>query len=92
LECTEVATRIPDWILPLETQETLFRAGHDTNPDLIYARGVPDTPSPDLSTLDRKKCNLILVEVGFCQDFGCYKRLQETTAKYAPLVNALKAV
>jgi len=93
LECTEATTRIPVWILPLETHETLFREGHGTSPDLIYAIGVPDTPSPDPSTLDCKKCNLILIEViGFCQEFGCHKRLQEKTAKYAPLVTALKAV
>ena len=38
------------------------------------------------------KCNLIPIEIGFCRDLGCYKRLQEKTAKYAPLVIALKAV
>ena len=92
LECTEVPTRIPDSILALETQETLFRAGLGTARDLIYARGVPDTPSPDPSTLESKKCNLILIEVEFYQDFGCHKRLQEKTAKNAPLVAALKAV
>jgi hypothetical protein len=66
--------------------------GHGTAPDLIYARGVPDTPSPDPSTPDRKKCNLIIIEVGFCQAFGCHKRLQEKTVRYAPLVVAIKAV
>ncbi len=75
-----------------ETQETLFRAGHGTAPDLIYAKGVPDTPSPDPSTFDRKKSNLIFIEIEFCQDFGCQKRLQEKTAKYGPFVAALKTV
>jgi hypothetical protein len=37
-------------------------------------------------------CNIIIIEVGFCQDFGCHKRLQEKTAKYSPFVTALKAV
>ena len=78
LECTEAQTRIPDWILPLETQENLFLAGHGTAPDLICARGVPDTPSPDPSTIDRKKCNLMLIEVGICQDLGCHKRLHSS--------------
>jgi hypothetical protein len=91
-ECTEAPSRIPDWILPLETQAALFREGHGTAPDLIYARGVPDSPSPDPSTFDRKQCILIILEIGFCQDFGCHKRLQEKTAKYAPLVAALKAL
>jgi hypothetical protein len=91
-ECVEAPARLPEWILPLETQEALFRAGHGTAPDLIYVRGVPDTPSPDPHIFDRKKCNLILLEIGFCQDFGCHKRLQEKTAKYAPLVAALKII
>jgi hypothetical protein len=91
-ECTEAPIRITDWILPHETQEALFKEGHGTAPDLIYARGVPDSPSPDPSTFDRKQCILIIFEVGFCQDLGCPMRLQEKTAKYAPLVNALKAL
>ena len=70
----------------------LFRAGYGTDPDLIYARGVPDTLSPDPITFDNKQCSLIIVKVGFCQDVGSHKRLQKKTAKYAPLVNALKAV
>jgi hypothetical protein len=70
LECTKAPSRIPDWILPQETQDTLFKAGHGTAPDLIYARGVPDTPTPDPGTFNRKQCNLIITEVGFCQDFG----------------------
>jgi hypothetical protein len=72
--------------------EALFRAGHGTAPDLIYAGGVPNTPSPEPITFDRKKCNLILIEIGFCQDFGCQKRLQEKTDKYTLLVTALKTV
>ena len=69
-----------------------FPGGTRHRPDLIYAKGVPDTPSPDPKTFDRKKCNLIIIEIGFCQDFGCQKRLQEKTAKYAPLVAALKTI
>jgi hypothetical protein len=69
-----------------------FQGGKGTASDLIYAIGVPDIPTPDPSAFDRKHCNLIIIEVGFCQDFGRYKRLQEKTAKYAPLVTALNAV
>ena len=79
----EAPSCLPEWIFTLETQEALFRLGHGTAPDLIYARGVPDTPSPDPRIFDRKKCNLILLEIGFCQDFRCQKRLQEKTSKYA---------
>ena len=81
-ECTEAPTRIPVWILTLETQEALFREEHGTAPDLIYARGVPDTPAPDQHTFDKKQCILIIFEIGFCEDFGCHKWLQEKTAKY----------
>jgi hypothetical protein len=91
-ECTTAPSRIPEWILPLEVQDSLFSAGHGTAPDLIYARGVPDSPKPDPTTFDRKKCNLLLVEIVFCRDFGCDKRQREKTTKYAPLVNALKEV
>ena len=92
MECTAAPARIPDWILPLETQDSLFGAGHGTAPDLIYARGVPNTPLMDPTTFDRKECNLIVIEIAFCQDFGCDKRLQEKTAKYAPLVDKLKTL
>lgn len=91
-ECTEAPSRIPDWILPLETQDALFAAGHGTAPDLVYARGVPDTPEPDPATFDRKLCNLIIIKVCFCRDFGCHKRRQEKTIKYAPLVAALEDI
>ena len=47
---------------------------------------------PDPGTFYRKQCNLVIIEVGFCQDFGCHKRLQEKTEKYAPLVTEVKAV
>ena len=92
MDCTTAPARISDWILPLETQDALFAAGHGTAPDLIYARGVPDTPDPDPRTFDRKNCNLILNEVFFCRDFGCHERCQEKTTKYIPLINALKEV
>ncbi len=49
-------------------------------------------PNAGIDHLDRKKCNLILIEVGFCRDFGCHAMLQEKTAKSAPLVTALKAL
>ena len=68
----------------------LFAAGHGTAPDLIYARGVPDSPSPDPTTFDRKQCTLIIIEIGFCRDFGCVEKLEEKTSKYAPLLEALR--
>jgi hypothetical protein len=71
-------------------QDRLHREGHGTAPDLIYARGVPDSPKPDPATFDRKNCNLIVIEIGFCRDFGSHKRQGEKTTKYAPLVDALR--
>ncbi len=64
-ECTEAPTRIPEWILPIETQDALFAAGHGTAPDLIYVRGAQDTPEPDPTRFDRRACNLIVNEVFF---------------------------
>ena len=46
----------------------------------------------DPTTFDRKQCNLIIIEIGLCKDFGCDKRRQEKTAKYAPLVEKLKTL
>ena len=68
----------------------LFEAGHGTAPDLIYARGVPDSPDPDPNAFDRKQCSLIVIEIGFCRDFGCVEKLEEKTSKYAPLLAALQ--
>ena len=81
MECTAAPIRIPEWILPLETQDALVAAGHGTAPDLIYNRGVPDTPEPDPTTFDRKNCTLLVSEIFFCRDFGCHERLQVKTDK-----------
>ena len=78
-ECIAAPDRILEWILPRAAQDTLCQAGHGTAQDLIYAREIPNTPNPDPRAFDRKKCNLILIEVGFCRDFGCHSKLQEKT-------------
>ena len=54
-ECIAAPDRIPEWILPKEAIDALYKAGHGTAPDLIYARGIPNTPSRDLCAFDRKK-------------------------------------
>ena len=70
-ECTTALRRMPDWVLlPGETQ-TLFQAGHGTAPDLIYARGVLNSPFLDPTSFNKKQCTLIIVEIGFCMDLGC---------------------
>ena len=68
----------------------LFDAGHGTAPDLIYARGVPNTPSPDPNSFDRKQCTLIIVEIGFCMDLGCDAKFDKKTEKYSPLIATLR--
>ncbi len=68
----------------------LFEAGHGTAPDLIYAIGVPDTRSPDPTSFDKKKCTLIISEIGFCKDLGCDAKFDKKTEKYSPLIAALR--
>jgi hypothetical protein len=58
--------------------------------DLIYARGVPDSPSPDPTSFNNKLCTIIIVEIGLCRDLGCKDKLAAKTKKYSPLVAALK--
>ncbi len=68
----------------------MFEAGHGTTPDLIYARGVPDTPSPDPTSFDRKHCTLIIIEIGFYRDLGCDVKFDEKTEKYSSLIAAFR--
>ncbi len=68
----------------------LFEAGHGTTPYLIYARGVPNTPFPDPTSIDKKKCTLIIVEIGFCRDLGCDIKFEKKNEKYLPLLAALR--
>jgi hypothetical protein len=71
------------WVLPTKEIHDIFEAGHGTAPGLIYARGVPDTPHPGKSTINRKlRCTLILLEVCFGRDLGCDKKYTEKTKKY----------
>ncbi len=74
-ECTAAPSRIPAWIFSHEDSQELYAAGHGTAPDLIYARGVPDSPSPDPTSFNKNICTLIIVEVGLCQDLGCEAKL-----------------
>ena len=85
-ECIAAPPHILDWILPRETQDSLFKAGHGMAPYLIYARTIQNTSEPDPIAFDQQKCNLILIDVGFCRDFECLSKLQEKADEYAPLV------
>jgi hypothetical protein len=66
-----------------ETRE-LFSDNHGTTPDLIYAKGVPDFPSLDPTSLKKNQCTLFLIEIVFCGDFGCDNKIAEKTEKYPP--------
>jgi hypothetical protein len=70
--------------------QALFEGGHGTTPDLIYARGIPDTPDPRRTALEKRTCTLVFIEIGFPRDLGCDKKHKEKTEKYLHLVAALK--
>ncbi len=60
-------------------------------PDLIYAKGVRDTPNPGKTNFDKKLYTLILIEIMFSRDLGCDKKKHaEKTEKYFSFVAALK--
>ncbi len=94
--CIAASSRSPDMILPHHTSrpKTPYSGskGQGNAPDIIYTRGVPDTPNPDPSTFDRKICNLILMEIGLCGDLCCITRLEEKMTNDAPLVAPLQAI
>ena len=65
-------------------------AGAGVAPDIIYARGVPADPSPEIDSFNRKESSLLLFEVGFCMDLGYHKKREEKTDKYNPLLTTLR--
>ena len=65
-------------------------AGVGAPPDNIDARRVPTNPSPDIYSFNRKDFSPIFIEVGFCKNFGCHKKLNEKIKKYTPLVTKLQ--
>ena len=87
---TEAPRRIPEWVISREEIQELYSAGNGTAPDLIYARGVPDSPHPDQASFNKKTCTLIIIQIGFFTDLGCDTKLDAKTTKYSPLIAALK--
>jgi hypothetical protein len=51
---------------------------------------VPDYPSPDPTTFNKKLCTNIIAEINFCRDLGCKAKLADKTKKYFPLIVNLK--
>jgi ribonuclease HI len=89
-EGTKAPRYIPAWVLPQEDLDSLRAAGAGVAPDIIYARGVPADPTPEIDSFNRKDCSLLLFEIGFCRDLGCHKKRQEKTDKYNPLLITLR--
>ena len=83
-QCTAAPRRIPDWVLSREEIQELYSAGHGTASDLIYAKGVSDSPHPDHTSFHKKACTLIVIEIGFCNDLGSNIKLEAKTKKYSP--------
>jgi hypothetical protein len=77
---------ISAWVLPQEDLDSLMAARVGAAPDIIYARGVPADPTPDLDSFDRKVSSLILFEIGFSKDIGCHDKLTKKAEKYHPLL------
>jgi len=61
---------IPVWFLPQEDQDNLMAVGASAAPDITYARGVLDDPTPDTDSFDCKDCSLDHFEISFCKDLG----------------------
>ncbi len=62
LECKAAPRRILAWVLLIAETHEVFSNGHGTAPDFIYTRGVPDSPSQDPTSFDKKHCTIIIVE------------------------------
>jgi hypothetical protein len=77
------------WVLSLEGTHELFSqvmALRRTS----FMQGVPDSPSPDPTSFNKTQFILILVEIGFCKDFGCNNKIVNKTKKILPIIAAFK--
>ncbi len=59
-------------------------------PDLLYARGVPNSPTPDPSSFDKSTCSLLLIEIGFSSNLNLRSKIDENPQKYQPLIEELR--
>jgi hypothetical protein len=48
------------------------------------------TLPPPTDLLQKKKCTLIIVEIGLCKDLGCDVKFYKKTEKYSPFIAALR--
>ena len=81
---------IPERVPSEAVLDDLRETGHGVAPDLIYAKGVPDIPSPSSGVdFDKRAYSLLIFEVGFCADLSCHIKRNEKAGKYAPLLAKL---
>ena len=64
--------------------------GHGIAPDIVYARGVPRLRPPPAGTYNPLQCALLIIEVGYCQDFRLLDKARLKLCRYEPLVSALR--
>ena len=74
---TTAPSYLPHWVLPQAASDHLRRHHQGVAPDLLYARGVPNSPTPDPTSFDKSSCSLLLIEVGFCSDLNLRSKLEE---------------
>ncbi len=92
---TKKARRLPGtfrhgYYVPQEDPDNLMACGAGAAPDIIYARGVPADPSPEIDSFNSSGCSLILFEIGLCRDLGCQNKLRKKNDNYNPLVTTLR--
>jgi hypothetical protein len=81
---------LPDWLLSADASDRLRAAKCGVTPDLVFGMGVPDVFDPSAAVFDKKRCTLVLIEVGFCADLRCHIKHQEKLDKYTPLLDILR--
>ncbi len=50
---TKAPSHLPHWVLPKSALDRLRQQKHGVTPDILYARGVPNSTAPDLTLLDK---------------------------------------
>jgi hypothetical protein len=80
---------IPAWALPQENLDNLMVVGAGAAPGIVYARGMPADPPPDIDAFNMMDCFIILIEVSSCKDLGCHEKYTQKTDKYLPLLTTL---
>ena len=89
---TPLPKHLPDWLLPPAISAELRGKLAGVTPDLVFGIGVPAVTDPLFAKIDRMKCTIILIEVGFCADLRCHLKHQEKLDKYEPLLQALRLI